>query len=123
MAFTYFVDDPVIGPTHAEKTGNTSVVKLRSMGYLPTDPAPSFVVIFEEALDGAYDAAASTPAVGGGTLGATTFMSQADGDYQQVVIKLKQKTKGGNAVPHPGDGYKYTIVMNGKALDPRVIPR
>jgi len=125
MAYTYFVDDPAIGPTHAEKTGDTSLIQLRSMGYRKNDDAPSFIVIFENALEGFYDVAASTAAVGGSKLGATTFMSEpiAGGQFQEVKIILKQKTQRGSTVPHPEEGYKYTIVMNGKALDPRVIPR
>ena len=118
MAYTYFVDDPVAGPTHAEKTTKSGTVMIRSMGYQSGNPPPSFVVVFEPGFDGKYDKSTSSPSIGGSG-SAVSFISSpvgSSGKYQQVKVKLKN-------VVHPYVGYKYTVVMNGKTLDPRIVPK
>lgn len=125
MAYTYFVDDPVVGPTHAEKTANDSKIQFRSMGYKNADPPPPFMLVFDSNLAGKYDTTKETFAVGGGVIGDTTFISKltASGKYHEVVVKLIKKDALGNPIVHPEEGYKYTVIMNGKSWDPRVVPK
>ena len=125
MAFTYFVDDPLIGPTHAEKTAKDSKIQFRSMGYKKTDPPPPFMLVFDDNLIGKYDTSKVTKAIGGGGVGDTTFLSKLtpSGSFHEVIVTLLKKDAAGHSVVHPDEGYKYTVIMNGKAWDPRVVPR
>jgi hypothetical protein len=114
----YLVDDPVEGPTHAQKTNKWSKVRIRSMGYKKGDPAPAFTLVFDQALDGNFSTGDSTPAEGNVGIGKVTFKSveTANKKYQEVVINLS-----GNA--HPDEGYKYSVTMGANTWDPRMVPR
>ena len=128
MAYhVYLAEDPVIGPTHGQKTGSNSSVYYKSVditGATPPNP-PSFKLVFlRSEIDGDYNAAASTPSVTGtrpGTdalgnpinIGIRTFSSSKVGSHHQVKIKLNGATK---------NSYKYDVDMSGKTWDPRVVP-
>lgn len=126
MAYTYFVLDPDHGPTHAEKNLPGNKIQFRSMGLTKNDDPPPFMVVFESTqLASNYDTGSGTSAVGGGGLGDLTFLSTetANGKYHEFEITLLKKYANGNNVQHPDGGYKYTIIMNGQAWDPRIVPK
>ena len=112
----YLVNDPVVGPTHAQKTNKWSKVRIRSMGYKKADPAPAFTLVFDQTLDGNFSERDSTPAVDKAGIDRVTFKSVPNGKYQEVVINLS-----GNS--HPYEGYKYSVTMGARTWDPRMVPR
>ena len=120
--YVYLVNDPVVGPTHAEKSLNDSSIHFKSMGLKKADSAPIFDLVFDDGIKGKYDPNKSTTAVIDDVKHKVTFSSEKNGDFQRVKIKLI-KEKNNKEVIHPEEGYKYTVVMGNKEWDPRVVPR
>lgn len=121
MAYhVYLAEDPVIGPTHGQKTGSNSSVYYKSVditGAAPPNPPPFDLVFLRSEIDGDYNAGASTPSVTGihpvTGVGIRTFSSSKVGAHHQVKIKLNGATK---------NSYKYDVVMASGVWDPRVVP-
>ena len=118
----YLVNDPVAGPTHAERSRNDSSIHFESMGLKKSDPAPTFDLVFDDSIKDKYDPNKTTKAVIDDVKRIVTFSSEKNGEFQRVKIKLI-KAKNNKVVTHPEEGYKYTVVMGGKEWDPRVVPR
>ncbi len=121
MAFhVYLASDPVLGPTHGQKSTSNSKIFFKSVditGAAPPNP-PSFALVFlRSEIDGDYNAAASTPSITGilpGTaIAVRIFFSSKVGSHHQVIVKLNGATK---------NSYKYDVVMASGVWDPRVVP-
>jgi len=112
----YFVDDPVVGPTHGQKSGKSSELFFKSMGFAASDPAPAFTIVFEPAFDGKWTKSKSDNPVGSSGVDNRTWVSQKVGKYQQVKITLKSGS-------HPTQGYKYSVTIGANTWDPRVVPK
>ena len=122
------MDPTTTNPTIVSEPSAANVLVFRSLDYVNTPPAPqAYVLIFETGFVGKYQT------TGGFTTGNITpigvmFQSEA-GTYsipgggpvptQEVRIKLLT----GTGIVHPQEGYKYSVLMGGKVLDPRVVPR
>ncbi len=122
------MDPTTTNPTVVSEPSAANVLVFRSLDYVNTPPAPqAYVLIFETGFVGKYQT------TGGFTAGNITpigvmFQSEA-GTYpipgggpvptQEVRIKLLT----GTGIVHPAEGYKYSVLMGGKVLDPRVVPR
>ena len=131
----YLAEDPVLGPTHGQKTGKNSTIFFKSVditGATPPNPPPFDLVFLQDEIGTAYDINNSTGGVAG-TRQKTdadgnpvvdgdgnpvmeailTFSSSKVGIHHQVKIKLKNASKF---------SYKYDVVMSNKTWDPRVVP-
>ena len=142
MAFhIYLAKDPVLGPTHGQKTNKSSKIFYKSVditGAAPAVPPPFDLVFLRSEIDGDYTPGASTGSVTGTRqqtdvdgnpvvdgLGnpvmedIRTFSSSKVGKHHQVIIKLNNANL---------DSYKYDVVMDmggglgTKTWDPRVVP-
>jgi hypothetical protein len=126
--------DPESGnpTTLAVPSQSNAPIVFRSINLLdPAEAASPYVLIFEAAFEGRYETA------GGFTPGnvmpngmGVMFQSEDKGEWtapggtkyqgtQEVRIKLKT----GSGIVHPPAGYKYSVLMGGKLLDPRIVPK
>ena len=115
--YIYFVNDPVSGPTHGQKTSNDSLLVFRSMGYTSRQEPDGFELRFEPAFAGKFISSESTQCGKVRADEPVVFKSKRADEYHEVRIRLKSSVK------HPDEGYKYDVVMSGKTWDPRVVPR
>lgn len=106
-------------PEMVEPSNNNSILYFKSQGWGENDSAPEFEIEFESNFDGAWNTTGndSDDPVGTSGKAGRTWRSTPFNKYQRVKIKLK------SSVLHPDNGYKYTIRMGTKELDPRVVPR
>jgi hypothetical protein len=109
------IDDPIAAhPQIVEIVPPSGQLRFRSHPF-NGQPALAFHVIFESGFDGKFSTA--KPLTRGKlTVQGVEFHSQPDGPYWEVSINLLKSE------PLQKIGYKYKILMNGKVLDPRVIP-
>jgi len=122
----YLTFDPLTQlPTLVNETAFNAPIQFMSINYFnPTNPTP-FTLLFGLDFQNKYTAAASSPATP--TAWGVEFQSQAQancpiaggGTQQCHMVKIKMDS----SQPPPPDGYKYSVLMNGKLLDPKVRPR
>lgn len=131
------IDDPnAKEPQIVERIKRDGLLHFRSFPF-DGKPAQEFKLEFTPAFENKYSRSAgfTKGVIANGKVtftakkipgGAEKFLNKAEkilnktkkipNDSYEARIKLKSSTG------HPGHGYKYNIVMNGKTLDPRVIP-
>jgi len=100
-------DPDTLAPTYMKKaTASDNKLRFDCHSAKPPAAAVPFVLVFE------HDFAAIS------ATGGITFISNTVGLKERVEIDLIPK---GQRPPKP-EGYKYTIVMDGRTWDPRIVP-
>lgn len=124
------MDPQTDNPTVVAEPSAAAVMIFRCLDYVNAPPTPEpYVLLFEPNFVGkyqigpAYTPGAITPVgVMFSSVAGTYAIPGVPGPPVNVQeIKIRLQTGGG--VVHPDDGYKYSVLMGGKVLDPRVVPR
>ena len=125
----FFTMDPTTtNPTVVSEPSAASVMVFRSLDYINAPPAPeAYVLIFELGFVGKYQLVGNFTT---GTITAIGVMFQSSaatyaipGSGPVPVQEVRIKLLTGAGIVHPDAGYKYDVLMGGKVLDPRVVPR
>jgi len=125
------MDPDTTNPTVvSEPNAGAAPMVFRSMDYMNTPPAPeAYVLIFDSGFVGKYQT------TGGFTQGietpigvmfqsaAATYPIPSDPGPPVPVQEVRIKLLTGAGIAHPPGGYKYSVLMGSKVLDPRVVPR
>jgi hypothetical protein len=100
-------DPDTLAPTYRERaTAGDDKLRFECHSANPPTPAIAFVIVFEND----FATISST--------GSIVFVSSAVGIKEKIEVQLIPK----NLRPSRPQGYKYTIVMDGRTWDPRIVP-